>query len=108
MQNHVKCHEICNRGRNWGIIYKCTGGSPRTINYDINGEPTTTKKNKIGQYHRQFFYQQTLKHKWSKAIDMHFYWIKYRCTQGYYNLLWRPGANNLGDYHTKYCSPVHH
>ena len=35
----------------------------------------------------------------SKAMDMRFYWINYRIKQGQFRVFWRPGPENLGDYH---------
>jgi hypothetical protein len=54
------------------------------------------------------FANDTIKQKRSKAIDMRFYWIKDRVRQGQFILYWRPGPENLSDYHTKQHSPSHH
>lgn len=54
------------------------------------------------------FANDTIKQKRSKAIDMRFYWIQDRTKQGQFIIYWRPGAQNLGDYHTKHHSPAHH
>jgi hypothetical protein len=50
----------------------------------------------------------TIKQKRSKAMDMHFYWIKDRVKQGQSNVYWGPGYQNLADYFTKHHSPAHH
>jgi hypothetical protein len=50
----------------------------------------------------------TIKQKRTKAMDMHFYWIKDRVKQGQYNVYWGPGSQNLADYFTKHHSPAHH
>jgi hypothetical protein len=52
--------------------------------------------------------KDTIKQKRSKAIDMRFYWIKDRVGQKQFLVYWRPGPENLGDYHTKHHSPSHH
>jgi hypothetical protein len=44
----------------------------------------------------------------TKAMDMHFYWIKDRVKQGQFNVYWSPGFQNLVDYFTKHHSPAHH
>ena len=44
----------------------------------------------------------------SKAMDMRFYWIKDRIEQGQFRVFWRPGPENLGDYHSKHHPPEHH
>ena len=54
------------------------------------------------------FANDTIKQKRSKAIDMRFYWIQDRTRQGQFLIYWRPGADNLADYHTKHHSAAHH
>ena len=44
----------------------------------------------------------------SKAMDMRFYWINDRIEQGQFRVFWRPGPENLGDYHSKHHPPEHH
>jgi hypothetical protein len=39
----------------------------------------------------------TMKQKRTKAMDMHFYWIKYRVKQGQFNVYWGPGYQHLAD-----------
>ena len=50
----------------------------------------------------------TVKQRRSKAMDMRFYWIRDRVTQGQFLVHWRKGADNLADYFTKHHSPSHH
>ena len=54
------------------------------------------------------FANNTIKQKRSKAMDMRFYWIQDRVRQGQFLIYWRPGTENLGDYHTKHHSAKHH
>jgi hypothetical protein len=54
------------------------------------------------------FANSTIKQKRSKAIDMRFYWLQDRSKQGQFIIYWRPGSQNLGDYHTKHHSRAHH
>ena len=44
----------------------------------------------------------------SKTMDMRFYWINDRIKQGQFHFFWRPGPENLGDYHSKHHPPEHH
>ena len=44
----------------------------------------------------------------SKAMDMRFYWINDRIEQGQFCVFWRPGPENLGDYHSKHHPLEHH
>ena len=43
-----------------------------------------------------------------KAMDMGFYWINNRIEQQKFRVFWRPGPENLGDYHSKHHPPKHH
>jgi hypothetical protein len=54
------------------------------------------------------FANDTMKQKRSKAIDMHFYWVKCRTRQKQFLIYWGPGTSNLAGYHTKHHSPAHH
>ena len=44
----------------------------------------------------------------SKAMDMHFYWVRDCVRQGEFHVYWRQGVDNLTDYFTKHHSPSHH
>jgi hypothetical protein len=50
----------------------------------------------------------TIKQKCTRAMDMRFYWVKYRVKQGQFHVYWGPGYQNLADYFTKHHSPAHH
>jgi hypothetical protein len=54
------------------------------------------------------FSNGTIKQKRLEAIDMGFYWIGDRTRQGQFLIYWRPGKQNLGDYHSKHHSPAYH
>jgi len=49
----------------------------------------------------------TVKQRWSKAIDMHFYWIRDRTRQGQFLIDWDRGSTNLTDYSTKHHPASH-
>ena len=44
----------------------------------------------------------------SRAIDMHFYWIRDRVNQQQYHVYFAPAHQNLEDYFTKPHTPSHH
>ena len=44
----------------------------------------------------------------SKAMDMRFYWIRDISNQDQFNIYWKPGSTNRGDYFTKHFPPAHH
>jgi hypothetical protein len=50
----------------------------------------------------------SIKQKRSRAMDMHFYWVRDRVLQGQCLVYWKPGTDNMGDYFTKHHSPAHH
>jgi hypothetical protein len=51
---------------------------------------------------------KTIKQKRSKAMDMRYHWLAYGVLQKQFDVYWRPGRENLGDYHTKHHSAQHH
>jgi hypothetical protein len=53
-------------------------------------------------------FNETIKQKRSKAIDMRYHWLTDRVRQKQSDVYWRPGRENLGDYHTKHHSAQHH
>jgi hypothetical protein len=50
---------------------------------------------------------ETIKQKRSKEMDMRYHWLTDR-VQKQFHVYWRPGRENLGDYHTKHHSAQHH
>jgi hypothetical protein len=51
---------------------------------------------------------ETIKQKRSKAMEMRYHWLTDRVRQKQFDVYWRPGRENLSDYHTKYHSAQHH
>jgi hypothetical protein len=51
---------------------------------------------------------ETTKQKLSKSMDMRYHWITDRVHQKQFDVYWRQGRENLGDYHTKHHSAQHH
>jgi hypothetical protein len=51
---------------------------------------------------------ETIKQKQSKVMDMRYHWPIDRVRQKQFDVYWRPGRENLGDYHTKHHSAQHH
>ena len=72
------------------------------------GHPQPTMPIQVDNSTADGFANDTIKQKRSKAIDMRFYWIRDRTSQGQFLIYWQPGITNLGDYHTKHHSPAHH
>jgi hypothetical protein len=51
---------------------------------------------------------ETIKQKRSKTMDIRYHWLTDRVRQKQFDVYWRPGRENLGDYHTKHHSAQHH
>jgi hypothetical protein len=51
---------------------------------------------------------EKIKQKRSKSKDMRYHWLTYRVRQKQFDIYWRPGRENIGDYHTKHHSAQHH
>jgi hypothetical protein len=51
---------------------------------------------------------EKIKQKRSKAMDMRYHWLTDRVRQKQFDVYWRPGKDNLADYHTKHHSAQHH
>ena len=46
--------------------------------------------------------------KWTKAMDMHFHWLRNRKCQQQFCIYWRSGKANYTDYWTKHHTAKHH
>ena len=44
----------------------------------------------------------------TKSMDMRFYWLRCRDSQGQFRYYWKPGPTNLADYWTKHHPASHH
>jgi hypothetical protein len=51
---------------------------------------------------------ETIKQKRSKAMDMRYHWLTDRVRKKQFDVYWRPGRENLADYHRKHHSEQHH
>jgi hypothetical protein len=71
------------------------------------GHPQPPTPMQVDNSTAEGFANDTIKQKRSKAIDMRFYWIQDRTRQGQFLIYWRPGADNLADYHSKHHSAAH-
>jgi hypothetical protein len=50
----------------------------------------------------------TVKQRRSKAINMQYYWLRNRISQGQFAVVWKKGKGNLADYFTKHHPKSHH
>jgi hypothetical protein len=51
---------------------------------------------------------ETIKQNESKSMDMRYHWLTDRVLQNQFDIYFRSGRENLGDYHTKHHSAQHH
>jgi hypothetical protein len=51
---------------------------------------------------------EPIKQKRSKSIDMKYYWLQDIVSKKQFDVYWRPGKDNLADYHTKHHPAQHH
>jgi hypothetical protein len=51
---------------------------------------------------------ETIKQKRSKAMDLRYHWLTDGVRKNQFDVYWRPGRENLGNYHTKHHSAQHH
>jgi acyl transferase domain-containing protein len=51
---------------------------------------------------------ETIKQNRSNAMEMRHHWLADIVRQKQFDVSWRPGRENLGDYHTKHHSAQHH
>jgi hypothetical protein len=51
---------------------------------------------------------ETIKQKLSKEMAVRYHWLTDRVHQNKSDVYWRPGRENLGNYHAKYHSAQHH
>jgi hypothetical protein len=51
--------------------------------------------------------KKTIEQKLSKAMDMRYHWLTNRVRQKQFDVYWRPGRENLDDYHTTHHSAQH-
>jgi hypothetical protein len=54
------------------------------------------------------YINDTIKQRRTRAMYMHFYWVKDRVKQGPFHVYWGPGYQNLANYFTKHNLPTHH
>jgi hypothetical protein len=51
---------------------------------------------------------EKIKQKRSKEMNMRYHWLTDRVRQKQFDVYWRPGRENLGDFYTKHHSAQHH
>ena len=111
---HSTCHILRNvmssaaEAEVGALFYNGQEAVPIRVTLEELGHPQPPTPMQTDNSTASGFANDTIKQKRSKAMDMRFYWIRDRVRQGHFLVYWRPGSENLGDYHTKHHSPAHH
>jgi hypothetical protein len=72
------------------------------------GHPQPPTQLETGNIRATGYSNRTIKQKRTRAIDIHFYWVKDGVKQVQFHVYWGPGYQNLVDYFTKHHLPSHH
>jgi hypothetical protein len=89
-------------------FHNAQSGAPRRVTLSELGHPQPPTPLRTDKLTAFGILNETIKQKRSKAMDMQYHWRTDRVRQKQFNVYWRPGRENLGDYHTKHHSPQHH
>ena len=79
----------------------------RTLLLEL-GHPQPAMPIQVDNSTAKGFANDTIIQKRLKAMDMHFYWIRDRTSQGQFLIYCQTGITNLGDYHTRHNFLAHH
>jgi hypothetical protein len=90
------------------MLPKCTNYSPlRTTLLELgHKQPATPLRTDNSTAYS--ILNETIKQKRSTSMDMKYYRLQNRERQKQFDVYWRPGKGNLGDYHTKHHPAQHH
>jgi hypothetical protein len=89
-------------------VYNAQSGSPLKVTLTQLGHIQPPKPLRTDDSTAFGILNETVKQKRSKAMDMRYHWLTDRVRQKQFDVYWRPGRENLGDYHTKHHSAQHH
>jgi hypothetical protein len=90
------------------LFHNCREACPLRTTLEELGHPQDATPVKTDNSTAAGITNDTVKQKRSKAIDMRFYWVRDRVSQGQFNVFWAPGKDNEGDYWTKHFPASHH
>ena len=91
-----------------GLFLNCQEAVPVRITLEEMGHPQPPTPVQVDNSTALGIATGTIKQRKSKAMEMWFYWIRYRINQYQFNIYWKPGSTNRGDYFTKNFPPAHH
>ena len=91
-----------------GLFLNCQEAVPIPINLEEMGHPQPPTAVQVDKSTALGIATVTIKQCKSKSLDMRFCWIRNRSNQDQFNIYWKPGSTNRGDYFTKHFPPAHH
>jgi hypothetical protein len=86
----------------WGI---CAPALPEVLTLGHEQPETPLRTDNSTAYG---ILNETIKQKWSKSMDIKYCWLQDRVRQTQFDIYWRPGKDNLVDYHTEHHPAQHH
>jgi hypothetical protein len=90
------------------LFHNCKEACPLQIALTEMGHPQYATSLSTDNSTAAGISNSTVKQCRSKAIDMQYYWIRDRVSQGQFTVVWRKGRGNLADYFTKHHPKSHH
>ena len=90
------------------FFFNCEEAVPIQIKLEEMGHTQSTTPVQVDNSTALWIATGTIKQHKAKAMDMQFYWIRDRSNQDQFNIYWKPGSTNRGDYFTKHFPPAHH
>ena len=90
------------------LFLNCQEAVPIQITLEEMGHPQPPTPVQVDNSTALGIATGTIKQSKSKSMDMRFYWIMDRINHDQFNIYWRPGSTNRGDYFTKRPPPSHH
>jgi hypothetical protein len=89
-------------------FHNAQSGAPLTVTLTEIGHSQPPTPLRVDKSTAFGILKETIKHKRSKSMDMRYHWLTDRVRQKQFDVYWRPGRENIGDYHTKHHSAQHH
>ena len=102
------CHVIGNRSRVGGFIHNGQRGGVHQDRFGIMGHKHPPTPLQTDNYMEEAVVNGKIQPKRTKAMDVHFHWLKDLECQKQLRIYWRPVKSNYADYWTKHHPEKHH
>ena len=106
MHIHEKFPSHHNGSKTWSPFFQCQRGEATRMALIEMGHSQPPTPAVIDSTTKNGFFNDNIRQRRSRAINMHFYWVRDRFRQGKFMVYWMVGEHNLSEYFTK--SPPHH